>query len=209
MKPLRLGVLGSGRGSNFVALADAIGEGRVPAEIVLVASDQADAKILGHARERKLPVYACRRGSLRTRLEPEIETELAAALTAAAVELVVLAGYMRVLKAPLLGAFPGRILNLHPSLLPSFPGLKAWEQALRARVTQTGCTVHWVNETVDGGAVIRQAKVNVQTGDTPESLHGRIQEAEHRLLPEVIRDLATGKIPWPEDPRKHDERGKV
>ena len=208
MKPLRLGVLGSGRGSNFVALADAIAEGRVPAEIVLVASDLADAKILGHARERKLPVYACRRGAFRTKLEPEIETELAAALAAAAVELVVLVGYMRVLKAPLLGPFSGRILNLHPSLLPSFPGLKAWEQAFKARVTQTGCTVHWVNERVDGGAVIRQAQVNVQPGDTPESLHGRIQEAEHRLLPEVIRDLATGKVPWPEDPRKSGGRWK-
>ncbi len=202
MKPLRLGVLGSGQGSNFVALADAIAEGRIPAEVVLVASDLADAKILGHARERKLPVYACRRSAFRTKLEPEIEKELAAALTAAGVELVLLAGYMRVLKEPLLGAFPGRILNLHPSLLPSFPGLKAWEQALRARVTQTGCTVHWVNETVDGGAVIRQAKVNVHPGDTAESLHGRIQEAEHRLFPEVIRDLVEGRIPWPEDPRK-------
>lgn len=184
-----------------MALADAIAEGRIPAEIVLVASDLADAKILGHARERQLPVYACRRGVFRTKLEPEIEKELAAALTAAGVQLLLLAGYMRVLKEPLLHAFTGRILNIHPSLLPSFPGLKAWEQALQARVTQTGCTVHWVNETVDGGEVIRQAKVTVYPGDTAESLHGRIQEAEHRLFPEVVRDLVIGKIPWPQDPR--------
>lgn len=202
MKPLRLGVLGSGRGSNFVALAEAIRQGEVPAEIVLVASDLKDAAILGHARKLNLPIHACRRGAFRTKLEPEIERELADALASAGVELVVLAGYMRVLKEPLLGKFPGRILNLHPSLLPSFPGLKAWEQALKARVTQTGCTVHWVNETVDGGAVIRQAKVNVQPGDTAESLHARIQEVEHRLLPEVVRDLAMGKIEWREDPRR-------
>ena len=208
MKSLRLGVLGSGKGSNFVALAEAIGEGQVPAGIVLVASDLTEAPILQLARQRKLPVFACRPSAYRTKLEPEIEKELAQALSQAGADLIVLAGYMRVLKEPLLHAFPGRILNLHPSLLPSFPGLKAWEQAWQARVTQTGCTVHWVNETVDGGAVIRQAKVHVHPGDTAESLHGRIQEAEHRLLPEVIRDLAEGRISWPEDPRKSGGRWK-
>jgi len=201
VKPLRLGVLGSGTGSNFVALAEAIQTEGIPAEIVLVASDLADAKILARARERQLPVYPCRRSAFRTKLEPDIEEELAKALADAGADLIVLGGYMRVLKRPLLEQFSGRIINLHPSLLPSFPGLRAWEQALKARVTQTGCTVHWVNETIDGGAVIRQAKVKVQPGDTPESLHARIQEAEHRLLPEVVRDLATGKVPWPEDPR--------
>lgn len=209
MKPLRLGVLGSGRGSNFVALAEAIRAGEVPAEIVLVASDLGDAAILNQARDRKLPIHVCRCGAFRTRLEPEIEKELAKTLAKAGAELVVLAGYMRVLKEPLLRRFAGRIINIHPSLLPAFPGLRAWEQALKARVTQTGCTVHWVNETVDGGAVIRQAKVPVQTGDTAESLHARIQEAEHRLLPEVVRDLATGKISWAEDPRRNGGRWKV
>ena len=208
MKPLRLGVLGSGKGSNFVALVEAIRQGEVPAEIVLVASDRKEAALLEHARELKLPVHVCRRGTFRTKLEPEIEKELAEALVSAGAELVVLAGYMRVLKEPLLGKFPGRILNIHPSLLPSFPGLRAWEQALQARVIQTGCTVHWVNETVDGGAIIRQAKVPVKAGDTAESLHARIQEAEHRLLPEVVRELATGKIPWAEDPRKDGGRLK-
>ena len=202
MKPLRLGVLGSGKGSNFVALAEAIRQGEVPAEVALVASDLGGAAILAHARESGLPVYACRESGFRTKLEPEMEAELAQALESAGVELVVLAGYMRVLKAPLLKKFSGRIINIHPSLLPSFPGLHAWEQALKARVTQTGCTVHWVNETVDGGAVIRQAKVPVKPRDTADSLHARIQEAEHRLLPEVVRDLATGKIEWREDPRR-------
>jgi len=206
VKPLKLGVIGSGKGSNFVALTEAIQAEGIPAEIVLVASDLAGAKILAHARERKLPAYNCRRSAFQTKLEPEVEEELAAALAKAGTELVVLAGYMRVLKKPLLDRFCGRIINIHPSLLPSFPGLKAWEQALRAGVTQTGCTVHWVNETVDGGAVIRQAKVKVRAGDTAESLHARIQEAEHRLLPEVVRDLATGKIPWAEDPRGNGGR---
>lgn len=208
MKPLRLGVLGSGTGSNFVALAEAIQTEGIPAEIVLVASDLADAKILARARERQLPVYPCRRSAFRTKLEPDIEEELAKALADAGADLIVLGGYMRVLKRPLLDRFSGRIINLHPSLLPSFPGLRAWEQALKARVTQTGCTVHWVNETIDGGAVIRQAKVKVQPGDSPESLHAKIQEAEHRLLPEVVRDLAKGKIPWPEDPRRLGGRCK-
>lgn len=206
MKPLRLGVLGSGKGSNFVALAEAIRAGEIPAEIVLVASDLAEAKILAQARERKLAVYVCRRSAFQTKLELEIEEELAGALAEAGTELVVLAGYMRVLKKPLLDRFCGKIINIHPSLLPSFPGLKAWEQAWKARVSQTGCTVHWVNETVDGGAVIRQAKVKMRPSDTAESLHARIQEAEHRLLPEVVRDLATGKIPWAEDPRGNGGR---
>ena len=131
MKPLRLGVLGSGRGSNFVALAESIGRGGVPGEIVLVGSDLAEAPILDLARERKLPVHVCRPGAFRTKLEAEIEEDLVRALVSAGVELVVLAGYMRVVKEPLLRKFPGRILNIHPSLLPSFPGLKAWEQALR------------------------------------------------------------------------------
>lgn len=201
MKPLKLGVLGSGKGSNFVALAEAIQAGEVPAEIVLVASDWQEAAILGHARERGLPTYACRRGSFQTKLEPEIEEELAIAFEKAGSELLVLAGYMRVLKTPFLRRFSGRIINIHPSLLPSFPGLRGWEQALKARVTQTGCTVHWVNETVDGGAVIRQEKVMVRSGDTAESLHARIQEAEHRLLPEVVKELAERRISWPADPR--------
>ena len=202
-------MLGSGRGSNFLALAEAIGQGELPAEIVLVASDEDEAAILKHARDRKFPIHICQPSSFRTKLEPEIEGELAGALAGAGVELVVLAGYMRVLKEPLLRRFAGRIINIHPSLLPSFPGLRAWEQALKARVSQTGCTVHWVNETVDGGELIRQAKVQVNPGDTAESLHARIQEAEHRLLPEVVRDLAMGKIPWAQDPRSHGGRRKV
>lgn len=204
MRPLRLGILGSGKGTNFLALARSIQRGEVPAEVVGVGSDQERAGILESARGMGLPVWVCRLGAFQTKLEPEIEEELAEALWQTGAELVVLAGYMRVVKAPLLRKFCGRILNIHPSLLPAFPGLKAWEQALRAGVKETGCTVHWVNEVVDGGATIRQAKVPVQAGDTAESLHARIQAAEHRLLPEVVRDLATGRIAWEKDPRRGD-----
>ena len=202
MRPLRLGILGSGKGTNFLALVHALHEGTVPGEVVSVGSDQAEAGILDSARSLGLSVFVCRRGAFQTKLEPEIEEELADELSRAGAELVVLAGYMRVVKTPLLRRFAGRMINIHPSLLPAFPGLRAWEQAWRSGVKETGCTVHWVNEVVDGGDVIRQAKVPVLAGDTAESLHARIQMAEHRLLPEVVRDLALGKIAWERDPRR-------
>jgi len=198
---LKLGVLGSGRGSNFVALATAVAEGKVAAEFVVVGSDQADATILEEAKKRGIPTVVCPKGNYRTKLEEQIEEGLAEQLGKAGVELLILAGYMRVVKEPLLKRFKGRMINLHPSLLPAFPGLRAWEQALRAGVQETGCTVHWVNEVVDGGSVIRQMRVPVRKGDTAELLHARIQEAEHTILWEVVRDLAMRKIPWLQDPR--------
>ena len=202
MKKLKLGVLGSGRGSNFMALVKQVEEGGVPAEIVFVGSDLADAKILEEARARSISTWVCPKGNFKTKLEAEIEEELAQRLADSGTELVVLAGYMRVVKRPLLSRFGGAMINIHPSLLPAFPGLRAWEQAWKAGVKETGCTVHWVNEVVDGGSVIRQIRVPVQVGDSAETLHGRIQEAEHCLLPEVVRDLAEGRIPWLKDPRK-------
>ena len=195
-------MLGSGRGSNFVALAKAVEIGKLEADFVLVGSDQADAKILEEAKARGLRTWVCPQGKYQTKLEPEIEEELGRKLVDAGAELVVLAGYMRVVKVPLLEKFSGAMINIHPSLLPAFPGLKAWEQAWRAGVKETGCTVHWVNEVVDGGSVIRQSRVEVGPGESAAELHQRIQEAEHRLLPEVVRDLAEGRIPWLKDPRK-------
>ena len=202
MNRLKLGVLGSGRGSNFMALVKQVEEGGVPAEIVFVGSDLADAKILEEARARSISTWVCPKGNFKTKLDAEIEEELAQRLADSGTELVVLAGYMRVVKRPLLSRFGGAMINIHPSLLPAFPGLRAWEQAWKAGVKETGCTVHWVNEVVDGGSVIRQIRVPVQVGDSAETLHGRIQEAEHCLLPEVVRDLAEGRIPWLKDPRK-------
>jgi phosphoribosylglycinamide formyltransferase 1 len=194
--PLRIAVLGSGRGSNFLALAGAIDRDEVPAQVVLVASDLPSAPILQHAQARKMPTYLCPASRFKTKLEPEIESSLAQAIEKSGAELVVLAGYMRVLKSPLLQPFAGRILNIHPSLLPAFKGLEAWKQALEAGVNETGCTVHWVDDSLDGGPVIRQEKVPVLPGDTAFSLHARIQEAEHRLLPSVVADLAKGAISW-------------
>lgn len=202
MKKLRLGVLGSGRGSNFVALAEAVEAKRVAAEFVFGGSDGAGAKILEEFRARGISPWVCPAGKYRTKLEPEMEEELAKKMVAAGVELVVLAGYMRVVKEPLLQSFAGRMINLHPSLLPAFPGLRAWEQAWRAGVKETGCSVHWVSEVVDGGSVIRQKRVEVRAGESAEELHERIQAAEHELLPEVVGDLARGHVAWAQDPRR-------
>jgi phosphoribosylglycinamide formyltransferase-1 len=192
--PLRIGVLGSGRGSNCQAILEACERGRIPGRIVLVLSDVAQAGILERARQRNIPAQAIGPSRFKTKLEPELENQMVALLRAAGVELVVLAGYMRMVKAPLLEAFPGRIMNVHPSLLPAFPGLRAWEQALNYGVRVTGCTVHFVDAGMDAGPVILQQPVPVIDGDTPQRLHQRIQVAEHELLPEAIRLFAAGKL---------------
>lgn len=192
MPRLKLGVMGSGTGSNYRAIQDAITEGRLNAEVRLVLSDNSGAGILALAKARGVPTLHIPPGRFKTKLEPEIEAAYARALLDAGAEWVVLAGYMRVVKAPLLEAFPGRILNIHPSLLPLFPGLAAWSQALAAGVPETGCTVHLVDAGVDTGPILAQRKVPVLAGDSPETLHARIQTAEHDLFWRVLADLATG-----------------
>jgi phosphoribosylglycinamide formyltransferase-1 len=191
---MRLGVLGSGKGSNFVAIADAIAAGRVPAEVALVASDVPDAGILDHARSRGLPAVYLPPGKFRTKLDEEAEAALIAALEQARVDLVVLAGYMRILKGELLRRFEGRVVNVHPSLLPSFPGLAAWKQALDYGVKVTGCTVHLVDQGIDTGPILSQRAVAVLDGDTAATLHERIQIAERELYPAVVAALARGDI---------------
>ena len=195
-KPFRLGVLGSGKGSNFVAIADAIAAGKVPAEVALVLSDVAEAGILAHARQRNIPARFIPPGRFRTKLDEDAERAYVAALKEAQVDLVVLAGFMRVLKDDFLHAFAGRIANIHPSLLPSFPGLEAWKQALAHGVKVTGCTVHFVDAGVDSGAIIGQQTVPVLDDDTPEALHQRIHAAEHELYPKCVAALARGEISW-------------
>ncbi len=190
----RLGVLGSGKGSNFVAIADAITAGKVPAQIVIVLSDVAEAGILEQARERKLPAQFIAPGKFRTKLDEEAERAYVAALQAAQVDLIVLAGFMRVLKGDFLRAFEGRIVNVHPSLLPSFPGLEAWKQALDQGVKVTGCTVHFVDAGVDSGAIIGQQTVPVLDDDTAATLHARIHAAEHELYPQCVAAIARGEI---------------
>jgi phosphoribosylglycinamide formyltransferase-1 len=190
MNPLRLGILGSGKGSNFCAIAQAIEQGTLFAEISVVISDVADAGILDHARDRSIAAHFVAPGRFRTKLEPEAEEKIVEILRAARVELVVLAGFMRMIKAPLLEAFPRRIINIHPSLLPQFPGLDAWTQAVAAGVPLTGCTVHYVDGGMDTGEIIAQREVPVLPGDTPASLHARIQQAEHALYPQSIARIA-------------------
>jgi phosphoribosylglycinamide formyltransferase-1 len=191
---LRIGVLGSGSGTNFEAIWQACERGEIPGRVVAVVSDVAEALILQHARKHDVQATFVGPSRFKTKLEPELEQQIAATLQAAKVELVALAGYMRVVKAPLLEAFAGRIMNVHPSLLPAFPGLKAWEQALHYGAKVTGCTVHFVNEGVDAGPIILQQPVPVFPGDTPTTLHQRIQVAEHRAYPEAIRLFAEGKL---------------
>lgn len=190
----RIGVLGSGKGSNFVAVAEACRAGTVPAEVALVLSDLAEAGILTRARERNIPARFVPPGRFRTKLDEESERAYIEALRGARVDLVVLAGFMRVLKDEFLRAFAGRIINIHPSLLPSFPGLEAWKQALDHGVKVTGCTVHFVDAGVDSGAIIGQQTVPVLDDDTPETLHQRIQIAEHDLYPRCVAALARGQI---------------
>jgi phosphoribosylglycinamide formyltransferase-1 len=189
-----LGVLGSGKGSNLVAIADACTAGTLAAQVAIVLSDVPDAGILQRARERGLPTEFIPPGKFRTKLDDEAERAFIERLRAARVDLVVLAGFMRILKGEFLRAFATKVINIHPSLLPAFPGLEGWKQALDYGVKVTGCTVHFVDQGVDSGPIIAQDTVPVLAGDTPATLHARIQEAERRLYPRVIGALAAGRI---------------
>jgi phosphoribosylglycinamide formyltransferase-1 len=185
-----LGILGSGSGSNMQAILDAIDAGTLDARIALVLSDNPDAFILERARQRGIDTGLIDCRGFRTKFTEEAQQETADRLRAAGVDLVCLAGFLRLVKRPLLDAFPSRILNIHPALLPAFPGLEAWKQALDAGVPETGATVHFVDEGMDTGPVILQERVPILPGDTAESLHARIQIAEHQLYPAAIKRAA-------------------
>jgi phosphoribosylglycinamide formyltransferase 1 len=189
VKRLPIGVRGSGKGSNCRAILERIRSGDLAAEARVIISDVLDAPILEIAREFSVANAYLPPGQFRTRLEPEVENTLVNMLRRAGVDLVVLAGFMRVLHAPMLNAFPGRIINIHPSLLPRFPGLEAWKQALAAGEEVTGCSVHYVNEKIDHGQIIAQREVPILPEDTPETLHARIQIAERELYPAVIAEF--------------------
>ena len=189
MTRLALGILGSGKGSNCRAILENIRAGTLAAEAKVVISDVLDAPIMDIAREFSVPHAYLPPGQFRTRLEPNIEAELVRMLRDAGADVIVLAGFMRVLKSPMLEAFPRRIINIHPSLLPKFPGLEAWKQALAAGETVTGCTVHFVDEKIDHGDIIAQREVPILPNDSAESLHARIQIAEHELYPAAIDKL--------------------
>jgi phosphoribosylglycinamide formyltransferase-1 len=174
----------------MLALADAVAEGRIPgAEVALVISDHANAPGLAHARERGIATFAIER---RGRTREQHEQEIIAALREQKVDLVCLAGYMRLLSPCFIEAFRNRILNIHPSLLPSFPGLDAQRQALLHGVKWTGCTVHFVDETLDGGPIITQRVVPVHDDDTVETLSARILTEEHRAYTEAVARVVSG-----------------
>lgn len=180
---LRIAVLGSGEGSNFQAIANAIAAGELCAEITAVISDRVNSGILQKARKAGVPhvLHLDHR-------DAEIQARLVGALTGRC-DLICLAGYMRIVRPPLLTAFPRRIVNIHPSLLPAYPGKDAWKQAFAAGEKSTGCSIHYVDEGIDTGQVIAQAEVPILPDDTPKSLHARIQQQERFLYPRTLQRL--------------------
>jgi phosphoribosylglycinamide formyltransferase-1 len=187
----RLGIVLSGRGSNFLAIAAQIEQGNLPAEIAVVISNRPDAEGLAAARKRGLQALSLPSKGLD---REEYDRRLEAALREHQVDWVILAGYMRILSAGFIRAFPQRILNIHPSLLPAFPGLDAQHQAFAYGVKIAGCTVHFVDEQLDHGPIVLQAAVAVEDGDTAETLAARILQQEHRIYSEALRRLFTR--PW-------------
>ena len=191
MRKHRLAILLSGRGSNFEALADAVEQGRIPrTEIVAVISDVPEASGLARARERNLPAHVVDGRKHANRREHE--AEILRILESARPDLICLAGYMRLLSPEFVGRYRGRILNIHPALLPRFPGLHAQRRALEAGESVSGCTVHFVDERTDTGPIILQRKVPVLPGDTAESLSARILKQEHLAYPEAVARVLAG-----------------
>lgn len=193
-EPLAIGILGSGKGTNAQAILDAIGAGRLHGRVVCVLADVADALILERARRAGVPAEFISGAPFKTKLDGEGEQRYLEALRRYGAEVVVLAGFMRIIKQGLLSAFPNRVINIHPSLLPAFPGMEAWKQALEYGVKVTGCTVHIVDAGTDTGPIIVQKTVPVLDNDTPETLHARIQIQEHLALPEALQLLAEGRV---------------
>jgi phosphoribosylglycinamide formyltransferase 1 len=191
---MRIAVLGSGKGSNCQAIIDAIAAGTLDAKIVIVIADIENAYILDRVRKYGIPAQFISAAPFKTKLEGEAEDKYLALLKQYGAEVIALAGFMRILKKKLLNAYPGRILNIHPALLPAFPGRESWKQALTAGAIETGCTVHLVDAGTDTGPIIVQRKVPVLPGDTPETLHARIQVEEHIAYPEALRLVAADKV---------------
>jgi formyltetrahydrofolate-dependent phosphoribosylglycinamide formyltransferase len=191
---LRLGILGSGRGSNFDAIHRAINEGALDADIRVVISDVADAPILQKARESGYMAVHLEAGA-GARMSDKAQRELCGILRDHDVQVVVCAGFMRILTAPVLDQFEGRIVNIHPSLLPKFKGRQAWVRAIEEGELETGCTVHLVTGEVDGGRILAQEIVPINLGDTAGELYERIQEQEHRLLPRVLAEWHERGLP--------------
>jgi len=193
-EPLRIAVLGSGKGSNCQSIIDAINAGTLNAKVVCVISDVENAFILERATKNGIPAEFISAAPFRTKLEGEAEQKYLQALRKYRAQVIALAGFMRILKKGLLSAFPAAILNIHPALLPAFPGVESWKQALNYGTKVAGCTVHFVDEGTDTGPIIVQKAVPILEGDTPETLHARIQVEEHKAYPEALRLISEGRV---------------
>lgn len=200
MSTLKLGILVSGRGSNLQAILDAVRDGRLDADVRLVVSNKLKAPAADRARQANVPLRCFRTGDVDSR--EAYDGAVVEALRDAGVEWVVLAGFMRLVTPVLLNAFEDRIINIHPSLLPAFPGMKAHHAAVAYGVKIAGCTVHFVDESTDGGPVIAQAAVAVHNDDDGDSLAERILVEEHRILVEVLRAVSEGRVEL--DPKRAD-----
>lgn len=192
MGKLRLGVMASGRGSNLQSIMDAAAAGKIKAEVVIVFSDNKDAFALERARKAGIPALHLDPRDFASK--DEYETAVLKLLNEHGVQLVCLAGYMRIVGRVLLDAFPDRIINIHPALLPAFPGLHGQQQAWEYGVKYSGCTVHFVDEGMDTGPIIIQAVVPVCDGDTEDTLAARILEQEHKIYPEAVGLIADGRL---------------
>lgn len=191
---LNIAVFGSGSGSNYQAIAEAVRDGRLNARIACVISDVENARILERARRFGHPALWLDCAPFKTKLDGPAEQRAIDIIRQHGGDLIALAGFMRIVKPGLLRAFSGRIVNIHPSLLPAFPGLDAGRQALDAGVSETGCTVHFVDEGVDTGPVILQRKVPVRSEDTVDTLMQRIHAQEHIAYPEALQRIAAGEV---------------
>ncbi len=191
---MKIGILGSGSGTNAEAIMKSVEAGESSFEVAIVISDVDGSGILQRASRHNVEARYIPPGRRKTWLEPEVEELYVKALKDAGVELVALAGFMRILKEPFLSAFPRKIINIHPALLPAFPGLQSWKQALEYGAKYTGCTVHFVDSGIDTGPIILQAVVPVLDDDTPETLHARIQVEEYRIYSKAISLIAENKI---------------
>lgn len=191
---LSLAAIGSGKGSNFQSILDAIREGRLEARVACVLSDVADAFILERARAAGVPAIHVDCAPFKTKLEGAAEDRVLGILRDHGADAIALAGFMRIVKPKLIDAYRHRMVNIHPSLLPAFPGLHAWQQALDYGARVTGCTVHFVDEGTDTGPILVQRSVEVRDGDTPAALHARIQQQEHLAYPEALQLLSAGRL---------------
>ncbi len=185
--------MGSGAGSNMQSIVDAIAVGELDAEVKLVLADVEGAKILERARNHAIPALHVDCSPWKTKLEGSAEDRVIELLKEAGVDTVVLAGFMRIVKPKLLSAFPNRVINIHPAILPAFPGICSWKQALDYGCKVAGVTVHFVDAGTDSGPIIVQKAVEVKEDDTPESLHARIQVQEHIAYPEALRIISSGR----------------